>query len=388
MLLWYTPYVPNQTKTGGKTIEEVFKLRQNVIWDDGRHYILEHVPSGVKGIFDRSDKALSAVKRAIENDSSFTPFTKNNYLYVQPNKSSSYCLSQLLYGTYHNKSMAWIKKGHVRFVNRDYTDYTSDNLYHTQVDTADNTNRRIWRMGDYIFLLHKKSGQCFFCNYNPELFRLLCNHRITWGYQSDIGRLKSKVMRAKRPIKDLIFGFHSLVYAFYYYGARYRNFIGAVRRMQNDFDKKKLVVDHLDDNQTNNMIWNLSPMTKNQNSIKADRLGRIRHPFFLFAAYHNGKYKLLCGRVYETEAGLLDPTFDAAFILCKDADSLNDFLKVFQDAKWEDGLSPAENMKKCPDAVCFQDYFGDFGATQIRKLLMEREEQDFAVWEGKGKDDD
>lgn len=107
----------------------------------------------------------------------------------------------------------------------------------------------------------------------------------------------------------------------------------------------------------------------------------IISPFHGFGVYQNGKYKIVCGRVLKSEIGLIDSAFDAAFILCKDAQTLNDFLRTFLETKWEDGLSPARNLKDNPDAICFHSYFGDFGASQIRTLLMKRDERDFNVWE-------
>lgn len=42
----------------------------NTIWDDGKYYILEHIPTGEKAYFDRTDKALRTVRRKIKQSGS------------------------------------------------------------------------------------------------------------------------------------------------------------------------------------------------------------------------------------------------------------------------------------------------------------------------------
>lgn len=326
--------------------------------------------------FDRTEKPLEAVKRAIDKDGSFSPTDRKTF-HVQPEKKANYYISQLLYGVYHNKPMSWVKNGRVNFNDRNSFNLTSANLSHTHADEPDNINRRIWCMGDYIFLHHKKSGSCFFCNYEEELFRLLCHHRIIWGYQKDLGRLQATVIRKKRKMKKFSFGLHTLIYAYYHYNARYNNFVGAIRRLQRDFAKDGYTIDHLDNNQANNTMWNLSPMLKCENSEKHNFMSRVRYPFFLFAVYTGESYRLLSGRVHETERGLIDPEFDAAFIKCATPKALVSYIKQFMDATWPDGLTPAKRLENAPNAPCLKNYFGDFYADGIRKLLHEKDEHEF-----------
>lgn len=330
--------------------------------------------------FDRAEKPLEAVKRAIDKDGSFTPTDRKTF-HVQPEKKAKYYISQLLYGVYHNKPMSWVRNGRVNFNDRNSYNLTSANLSHTHADEPDNINRRIWRTGDYIFLYHKKSGKCFFCNYEDELFRLLCHHRIIWGYQKDLGRLQATVIRKKRKMKKFSFGLHTLVYAYHHYNARYNNFVGAIRRLQRDFAKAGIVIDHLDSNQANNLVWNLSPMLKCENSEKHNLVSRVRFPFFLFAVYTKGTYKLLSGRVVGTEQGFVDPEFDVALIKCTTSKALVSYLKGFMNVRWPDGLTPANYLENNPNAPCLKNYFGDFCSDSLRKLLLERDEQDFYEYE-------
>lgn len=348
----------------------------NTIWDDGKYYILEHIPTGEKAYFDRTDKALKAVRKRIKKCGSLT-FKKdsNQFAFIRKRNNSIY-LSQVLYSVYSGKPLSWVRKGRTRFMDGNHNNFTSGNLVHTHEDTADNPNRRIWQVGDTIFLHHKKSGRTYFCKNDPELFKLLCNHRLVWSYLETRNKLQANIIRSGQAIDDLNPYFHQIVYAFEHYGARSNNFIGKIRKMQADLAKDELTIDHLDNIQENGMPWNLSLMTISQNSAKNDMLGRVRYPFFLFAVYFEGKYRAYCGRVQ----GQLADAVDFSCWICETADDLIDFVKNFLSREWEDGLSPAKNLEENPDAVCFQNYFEDFGASGIREELMQKSEEDFAVW--------
>ncbi len=318
------------------------------------------------------------MQKAIERDGSFCPKGKGSFCVQDVSHTKPpYYLSQLLYGVYHHKPMSWVKAGRVNFLDGNTSNLTKANLSHTHADEEDNINRRIWREGEYIFLHHKKSGQCYFCSYTPVLFDLLCSHRILWGYQPDMGRLQATVIWKKRKMKGFAFGFHTLCYASYHYGAGKNNFIGRVKQMQKDFSAAHLSVDHLDDNQANNCIWNLSPMRKEQNAGKKDILGCIRYPFFFYAVYFDGEYRVVCGRIC---GDVLYPGYDAAFVICADPPALIELAKRFYKTEWEDGVSPEKKLKSNPDNVCLQNYFGDFGATGIRKLLLEKNQNEFETY--------
>lgn len=342
---------------------------------------MEYKPNGKTCYFDKSDKALRAVKRVIKNSCSITT---NEYgaFKIHPSKKRKYYLSQYLYGVYHGKPLSWVRNGRVNFLDRNRCNLTSANLSHTHANEPENINRRIWRDGDYIFLYHKKSGKVYFTDYEEELFKLLCNRRILWGYLPDLGRLRATVMdpKTKRKMDGFTFGFHTLVYCYYHYGARYRNFIGCIRKMQKDLQKNGLAIDHLDSNQEDNLAWNLSLMTRSQNSLKNNFSSRIRFPFFIFAVYINGKYRMVYGRV---RGEILAPEFDAAFTICQNASDLVDFLRKFLETPWEDGLTPAQNYKDNPQEVCFHNYFGDFHASEIRKMLLEKDSSEFEIYEVK-----
>ena len=299
-------------------------MRRNVIWDEGERYSVEHIHSHEKCFFSKDDKALRFVQNAIKRDGSFCPY--RNWFYVQPAKKKEYNLAQLLYSAYTGRSMAWIRQGEVKCLDGDHRNLTKSNLVHTKEDCADNATRRIWHEGEFIFILHKSSGMVFFCDYEPELFDLLCHHSMLWGYQADTNRLQITVFRERRKAKDLKFRLHTLVYAYYHYGARCTNYIGAIRKIQSDFGKHSLSLDHLDNMHENNCIWNLSPMTSSQNSTKASTSAKIRYPFFLYAVYKDGIYRVACGRIWG-EWFLPRPEWQ--FVICKGADSLNKFLKYF-----------------------------------------------------------
>ena len=348
----------------------------NTIWDDGKYYILEHIPTGEKAYFDRTDKALRTVRRKIKHSGSVGFKKDTGQFAFLSKKSNTAYLSQVLYATYSGKPLSWVRNGRTRPKNGDHHNLTSGNLIHTHEDTTDNPNRRIWQAGDVTFLYHKKSGRTYFCRNDPELFKLLCNHRLVWSYLEERNKLQANIIRTGKAIDDLNPYFHQIVYAFEYYGARDNNFIGKIRKMQADLSKKDLTIDHLDNTQENGMSWNLSLMTISQNSSKNDMLGRIRYPFFLFAVYFDGKYRIYCGRV----RGQIAEAVDFSCWICETADDLIDFVKNFLSKEWEDGLSPAKNLEENPDAVCFQNYFGDFGASGIREELMRKPEEDFSVW--------
>lgn len=356
--------------------KKVWGNGKNTIWDDGKYFILEHVSTGKKAYFDRTDRVLKALRQRIRRRGS-VGFKKDvNQFVFNGKKARSVYLSQMLYSVYNCKPLPWVRNGRVRLLDGNCCNLTSNNLVHTHEDTDNNPNRCIYQVGNYIFLLHKKSGRTYFCRNDPELFTLLCNHRFVWSYLEKKNKLQANVVRNRRTINDLNPYFHQIVYAFEHYGARHNNFIGKIRKMQADLEKNELTIDHLDDSQENAMFWNLSLMTKSQNSAKSNMLGRVRFPFFLFAVHFENQYRIYCGRVHDPIAGVLD----FSLWICVTPDDLIDFMKNFLSSEWEDGLSPAKNLEEHPDAVNFQQYFGDFGASGIREELMAKPEDDFDVW--------
>lgn len=356
--------------------KKMWEFRKNVIWDDGKFYILEHIPTGKKAYFDRTDRVLKAVQRKIKQRGSVIYNKGLNLFAFKSKKNDSIYLAQLLYSIYNRKPLSWVRNGRVRILDGNCSNLTSDNLVHTHEDADDNPNRCIYQAEDYIFLLHKKSGRTYFCRNDPELFKLLCDHRLVWDYLEKQNRLRATVVRNGHGINDLNPYFYQIVYAFEHYGARYNNFIGRIRKMQADLEKNGLTIDHLDGIQENGMFWNLSLMTKSQNSTKNDMLGRVRYPFFLLAVYFESQYRIYCGRIRDLIAGVLDYNC----WICETPDDLIDFLKNFLSKEWEDGLSPAKNLEENPDAVCYQNYFGDFGASGIRDELMVMPEGNFTIW--------
>jgi len=356
--------------------KKIWEHRKNAIWDDGKYFILEHLPTGEKAYFDRTDKVLRVVQRAIKKYGS-VGFNKTSgqFCFSSMRKNPIY-LSQLLCATYKGKPLSWVRKGRVCFLDKNYHNFTSGNLVPTNENATDNRDRTIYQIGDYIFLYHKSSGRTFFCKYYPGLFELLCNHRIIWRYLDNQNKLQANIMRKGQIIPDLMPYFHQVVYAFEHYGATANNFIGKIREMQDDLEKRELTIDHLDGNQENAMPWNLSLMSRSQNSAKKDMLGRVRYPFFLFSVYCDGKYRIYCGRIRDLIAGVLDYNC----WICETPDDLIDFMKNFLSKEWEDGLSPAKNVEENPNAVCYQNYFGDFGASGIRDELMAMSEDNLDVW--------
>ena len=356
--------------------KKIWEHRNNAIWDDEKYFILEHLPTGEKAYFDRTDKVLKVVQRAIKKYGSVGFHKASGQFWFNSMRKSPIYLSQLLCATYKEKPLSWVRKEHVRFLDKSSHNLTSGNLVPTNENATDNRNRTIKQMGDCIFLQHKTSGKTFFCKYYPGLFELLCNHRIIWTFLEKGNKLQANIIRKGEKIEDLMPYFHQIVYAFEHYGATSNNFIGKIREMQADLERRKLTIDHLDDSQENAISWNLSLMTKAQNSAKNDMLGRVRYPFFLFAVYYEDAYRIYCGRIYDLLTGVLD----YSCWICETPDDLIDFMKNFLSKEWKDGLSPEKNLKENPNAVCFQDYFGDFGAIGIRDELMAKSKDDFNVW--------
>lgn len=204
--------------------------------------------------------------------------------------------------------MEWVRCGRIRYFDGDHENLVSANLVHTKDNCPDNLNRRIFFAGNVMFLYVKSCKTCYFCDYDPELYKLLCECQIIWAYNKCNRQIHAK-------IDGILFGFHTLIYAFHHYGARQNNFISAIQKLQADLNKRKLTIDHLDDSLENNLIWNLSLMTDSQNGRKSDIFGKVRWPFFAFAVYHNKKYKVLFGRVRQGDVWFA-PEFDADFVIC------------------------------------------------------------------------
>ena len=206
-----------------------------------------------------------------------------------------------------------------------------------------NRYRAVVHNDEIILIIHKRTGRYVYTEYIPELYLLLVNPGIV-RYDCRDGRTKSgKIKEGRMQIifhlhddkKEMKYNefkryFYRFVYDFNITGLDFIDYVKVTRMfgreifidtyIDEDGEKRSMEIDHLDDNKRNCCTWNLSQMTKEQNSTKGTYFSKIKWPYYCFGAVDdNGGYRirvgnLLSGRGYYYYCKTVD---DLIFLLEK-----------------------------------------------------------------------
>jgi len=197
-----------------------------------------------------------------------------------------------------------------------------------------NKTRAVVHNGEIILVLHKATGHYVYTEYTPELYLLLVNPAIT-KYTCRNGRDKNgKVKEGRLQVEFRLYDdkgnldfkryFYRFIYDFKRTGLNFIDYVKVTRMFGREIfidtytdkngDKRVMDIDHLDDNKRNCCTWNLSQMTREQNSRKGTLFSKIKWPYCCFGVVDdNDGYRI---RFADLITGM------DRFFYCKTADDL------------------------------------------------------------------
>lgn len=266
----------------------------NVIVDNGSTYILSH-KNGICCCFDRNDKILKRVIKAIEQDGNFQVNDKNILgFYVADNTGKmKYTLGQLVISTVYHKPISYIRRGKTRYLNSNVLDCCLANLDNTKISNAVSSPYTVSHDDKYIYIEHN-NGQIGKLTYYQELYKIV-KYQCRWDYQKSMNTFYTVITR-KHSKEKIYLTLHQLAYIFYHYqNVTHRNILSNIRSYKANFTKYNLEVDHLDSQRMNDCEYNISAMYKSLNSSKSNITAKIIAPFFHYAVYVNDTYSVAIG---------------------------------------------------------------------------------------------
>lgn len=309
--------------------------------DGERVYCIEHTPTGICAIFDHDESAL---KRMLEESKKrmkqLTPHSAKagDGRQLEYGKSRhGYCatsLATVLYSHYKGIPLNVLigDGGQIRHYSnldlpRNYEDCRSKSLYSTKDIVMETEARKITLLdgGKYIRLDLKAYGVTEYLSNAPGMLELIGKPNNMSFFVNKGGRTQ---VRIYHPVcKDGREPYLSMVaYACYYMGVNEKNFAHRLPEIRKVFRYSKKEVDHLNSDIHNNCVWNLSVMPSGCNTSKRDFAGRIKPPYFVYAAVtESGEYRIHFG--YQNFAGM----GQEFHIICPDESVLRHFLRSVMD---------------------------------------------------------
>lgn len=163
-------------------------------------------------------------------------------------------------------------------------------IMHKKIGSAMNTETRTIKIedGKIIYRL-ERDGICDYLTYNEELIKILKLRKLK-PFRSKAKRL---MLGVRENSDEIRFYLHDLAYACYIGLVKYETFLQDIKEYRNHKEKNNLTIDHADGNIQNNTVYNLSLMTRGENSQKNDITTRFQTPFsILTVAYVRGMYRI------------------------------------------------------------------------------------------------
>jgi hypothetical protein len=302
---------------------------------------------------DHDERVCKALIKKMNNY--YLVSNKKNFNIISKKHGSKISLRRWLWQQYHpQKKLS--KYAKIELADGDMYNMLSYNLASTRDNCPNNNVRRIWRQGEYLNVSVRSKGNplCFdvtlTTEYDQELYDLLCDYRLRWTFDNKKKYAVANYFWYTGKLSLASIYFHQIVYGFHYFRLRKNNVLNQLREMRAFFQKENLVIDHLDSDTLNNCKYNLSVMTRAQNSRKSDLTSKIVKPYFFFAAYDGQVYKIFCGIERQDK-------LDGKHYICKNADALIDLVKTFLKSKEFDEKTPEEVFKANPNNQCLAQYF-------------------------------
>lgn len=153
--------------------------------------------------------------------------------------------------------------------------------------STESDTRSIKIVGDKIVYKLKIDGVDDYATYNDTLYEILKLDRVI-PFRNN-GRLQFDVWENGLRVK---FYMHDLAFACYLGVISLDSFLEDLQIYYDNKSKNNLSIDHADNNQHNNTIYNLSPMDRVLNTVKGSIITRVKEPMYLNSAYCNGKYRV------------------------------------------------------------------------------------------------
>jgi hypothetical protein len=369
--------------------EEINGIYEGKVGDDPC-YVVEHLKSGQCACFDHDPALVEAIKAEIDRRrASIIYHGCNKALEFGCVKGESMSLATFLYAQYEGIPLEEVRKhrvNHIDHVTLDngMEDCRSINLSFDGGIVQRNKSRSIERVSavggrDVIklsLLSGKSSGVVNWFDYDPQLYRILATPSIcAFGSDGNNQRIVVHRVNGKGGIPV-----SRLAYAYYAGLLDTKDVKQSLKDLSTGWNNDRLEVDHVNGDHSNNCKYNLSLISKSQNSAKRNATAWFFPPFNLYLVI-NERGEYLIDFVHGDKE---------RFIRCVDVDTLNDCL--FNLLGWSNSITKGvesnivtpESVRKARNAEGITSVVRDFEADDdhaIKLLEMdEREPGRFRVW--------
>lgn len=144
-----------------------------------------------------------------------------------------------------------------------------------------------------IFITILKTGKTLYTNYNSGLYELLTSGVFVGATTN--GEKKGDYVKFIYDYRELcpIYAYlHHIVFCYHYRGLTKNNYKDVLNAFKVELKENHLSVDHLQDGNCNNRIWNLSLMPQSNNSKKRNYEKRFKDIFNILSAYDGKHYRV------------------------------------------------------------------------------------------------
>jgi hypothetical protein len=348
--------------------------------------VVEHLKSGQCACFDHDPALVEAIKAEIDRRrASIIYHGCNKALEFGCVKGESMSLATFLYAQYEGIPLEEVRKhrvNHIDHVTLDngMEDCRSINLSFDGGIVQRNKSRSIERVSavggrDVIkltLLAGRGKGTVQYFDYYPDLYRILatpsvCSFCVTRNTQ------RIMIGTSSIPVSRL-------AYAYYTGMLDTNNVRQSLKDLSSKWNDECMEVDHVNGDYNNNCRYNLSLISKSQNSIKRNTTAWFFPPYNLYLAV-NERGEYLIDFVHGDKE---------RFIRCVDVDTLNDCLfnllgrggSITKGVK--SNIVTPESVRKARNAEGLTSVVRDFGADDDHAISLlemdEREPGRFHVW--------
>lgn len=229
-----------------------------------------------------------------------------------------------------------------------------------------------------IFITILKTGKTFYTNYNSGLYELL-KSGIFVGATTNGAEYGNYVKFAYdyNKHKPIYAYFHHIVFCYHYRGLTKDNYKDVLNAFRDELKESLLAVDHLQDGNYNNRIWNLSLMPRSNNLQKRSVEKRFKDIFNVMSAYD--------GKRYRVQFTYLNKGIRTMKYYCDTPIELCFLLKYLHTNKWElrrkkIGKNSTDNMFFVVGKL-FPHIVENESIQDMQKLLVELPIEEFTRYE-------
>lgn len=180
----------------------------------------------------------------------------------------------------------------------------------------------------YIYIHRPNNGDTYFTNYDKDFYNLLNSEVIRYGYDNAGGKTPYLGFCVSVGCQNIRAYFHHIVYCFYNRGLNEDNAVAVLQAFRKEVEDGNLCIDHLDDNQKNNCIFNLSLVTTSENAEKISRSSLMKNICRVDSAFCKGKYITEITYLNVKEDGTT--YLDNLYTVCS---SMNEYNTLLRDLK-------------------------------------------------------